>query len=140
MRGIDDLERVRKTDIEIIERLISDTKRGALNWYGDDDYIYTRVVTTPVNEIRVDTIFKISDQQVEQETDDLFTYEFQDMFSAVVTLDIYMSKYRKSDGKWVASSKEKFCRRLSISGTQLKLSELLETVLPVMKAKPEVKK
>jgi len=121
--------RFKKSDSDIIDLLMEDTKKNKLEWYGEDDMIYTKV-TKNYGETKIDTIFKISDQLMEDEygENEMFGYEFQDMFSNVITLDIYMSK----NGK-----KEIFCRRISIG--QLKLSNLLEIVLPDLRKKSDKK-
>ncbi len=123
-----DLQRFKKSDIDIIDLLMEDTKKGRLHWFGEDDMIYTNVVEK-YGETAVDTIFKISDQLIEDEYEnEMFGYEFQDMFSNVITLDIYMRKNNK---------KEIFCRRISTG--QLKLSNLLEIILPNLEKKQDKK-
>lgn len=137
MGDLTNLERVTKSDEEIIDLLMEDTKRGKLHWYEDDsdpdcNYIYTRMINKYAkipgkrDELRIDTIFKISDQLIEEEEDQDIGYEFQDLFNNMISLDIYMSKNLK---------KEVFCRRI-LTG-QLKLSNLLEAILPNLQKKPK---
>lgn len=139
MVDLKNLERVTKSDEDIIDLLMEDTKRGWLHWYEDDsdpdcNYIYTRMIKKypkiigKRNELRVDTIFKISDQLIEEEQDEDIGFEFQDLFNNMISLDIYMSKNLK---------KEVFCRRI-LTG-QLKLSNLLEEILPNLQKKPTKK-
>lgn len=119
-----DLQRFKKSDSDIIDLLMEDTKKNELEWYGEDDMIYTKI-SKKYGYTKIDTIFKISDQLIEEEYDnEIFGYEFQNMFSDVITLDVYMSK----NGK-----KEIFCRRI-LTG-QLKLSNLLEIIWINLKKK-----
>lgn len=123
---IDNLERHKKTDEQIIDQLMAESKKGLLNWYSDNDYIYTRRIIKK-NDTRVDILFKISDQLLEDEIYSEYAY-YQDAFANMITLDIYMTKNHK---------KEIFIRR--ISSFQLKLSNLLEIVMPNVKKKPDNK-
>jgi hypothetical protein len=131
MREIN-LDKVKKTDEQIINKLLDDTREGKLSWYSDMtlNYMYCRrrIVKDPSSNIKeedkIDIIFKLSDDIVEQEQD-TFPYEFQDYFSdsyTIISLDIYMSKNLK---------REVFCRR--VTNHQLKLTELMSEVIHVLK-------
>ena len=134
--AIDDLEKVKKTDEQIISKLLEDTKANKLRWYfvGEEraiEYLYTKVrkeVTIKGDKTIISTIFKIADQLIE---DDEQYSEFQeDIFAQVnlITLDVLFNKNNKKDI---------FCKR--ILGHQLKLSELVALVLPIAVKKPEKK-
>lgn len=111
-------ERVKKTDEEIIERLMEDTRGNKLKWYATtDDLIYAKHRKIYGNTV-VDVIFKIFDQFEEQYSEFAY-YDFHDGFDTILVLDIYFSKNNK---------KEIFCKR--ISAYQLKLSNLLAIVKP----------
>lgn len=128
----DNLERIPKKNEQILDLLIDDTKKGKLHWYADNpnDFIYTKMVkifTDKRGDTRIDTIFKLSDSIYEEEYPEMgfVSYEFQDLFNSLTTLDIYIKKNNK---------KEIFCKR--ISDHQMKLDELMRLVLVVMEKKP----
>ena len=127
MEYIDNLERVKKTDEQIVERLMNDSKDHKFHWHKDSDYIYTKLMKVH-EDTKIDIIFKISDQLEQLEIYSEYQNELQDDFDSIITLDIYMRK----NGK-----KEIFCRR--ISALQLKLSNLLEIVLPMIENKIDKK-
>lgn len=130
-----DWEKKKKTDEQIINRLLDDTREGKLTWYFDEklEYIYCRrgIVKDGISNIkgseRIDIIFRLSDSSIEEEQEPY--YEFQDYFMdacTILSLDIYMSKNLK---------KEIFCRR--IIAHQLKLTELLGEINYVKKKRPK---
>lgn len=123
---IDNLERHKKTDDEIVDRLTEESKKGLLNWYRDQDFIYTRRIIKK-DDTRIDILFKISDELLEDEIYSEYAY-YQDAMGSMITLDIYMTKNHK---------REIFIRRISMP--QLKLSDLLEVVMPNVKNKPDKK-
>ncbi len=135
MADLENLERIRKTNDKIIKSLTDDTKKGKLHWYTDDKTIYTRLVKIlgeDESTTRIDLIFKISDETIEDEYNDYahyFGYEQSSLFeTTIVTLEIYMSKNKK---------KEVFCKKISTD--QLALSDLLGVILPIVEKKPIVK-
>jgi len=129
-----DWEKKKKTDEQIINRLLDDTREGKLTWYFDEklDYIYCRrcIVKDGISNIKgsdkIYIIFRLSDSSIEEEQEPY--YEFQDYFGTctILSLDIYMSKNLK---------KEIFCRR--IIAHQLKLTELLGEINYVKKKRPK---
>ena len=137
-KEIDVLERKKKTDEQIIDRLISETKNNTRHWYfvgkeSEIEFLYTKVrkeVEIRGTKTIIDTIFKISDQLIEEEDDDEIYSEFQypSQKNNIITLEIYISKNNK---------KEIFCRR--ISSHQLKLSDLVGVALPIAVKKPDKK-
>jgi len=127
-----------KPEDEIISTLMRDTKDKKFTWYADPKeeilYCKRRLVKDPSTNIKgndkIDLIFKISDQLVEEEIDedDYMFAEYQGFYPSrnLISLDISISKNNK---------KEIFCRR--ITSYQLKLTELLEIILEDYKLKPE---
>jgi hypothetical protein len=133
-RSIDNLERVPKKNEQIIDLLINDTKKDKIYWYTDNpnDFIYTRMIklySDKRGDTRIDIIFKLSDSIYEEEFEypemGYASYEFQNLFNSITTLDIYIKKNNK---------KEIFCKR--ISDYQMKLDELMRLVIIVMKKNP----
>lgn len=120
---IDNLERVSRSDKEIIDKLISDTKRNAIHWYNTTDMIYCKIGKQIGNNL-IFIIFKISDQMVEEYPYNKFDFDqsSSDVNDTVIVLDIYISKSNK---------REIFCKR--IQDYQLKLINLIDTIIPAMK-------
>jgi hypothetical protein len=117
------IDNMRKSDNEIVDRLLKDTKSGSLNWYLNelDMYVYTRVITVD-NSNRIDVIFKLLEGL---DNDDYFAVEYAELYNDnLVYLDIYMTKNKGN---------EIFCRR--ISKEQNKLTELSEKAISVLKNK-----
>jgi hypothetical protein len=118
-----EFERVKKTDDEIIDRLIEDTREEKLKWFAStDDLIYAKHRKIYGNTV-VDVIFKLFDQFEEQYSEFAY-YDFHDGFDTILVLDIYFSKNNK---------KEIFCKR--ISAYQLKLSNLVAIAKPIIEKK-----
>jgi hypothetical protein len=121
MTYIDNLEKKRKTDSEIIENLTEDTKKGKFHWYGNSTLLYTRrriVKSSSKGETNVDTIFKLFEQEIEEEYPIPMNFSYEYEMDPIVTMDIYISK----NGK-----KEIHCKR--ITGFQFKLSQLMAIAL-----------
>ena len=120
---------VKKSDEEIINLLILDTRRSNLKWEYTDDTITTKKISVYGSNV-ITTIMTISDELVEdEELVNMYGYsaEFTNYISQkVVSLDIYMNK----NGK-----KNIFVRR--IVSHQLKLSDLIQTIYD--QKKPTVK-
>jgi hypothetical protein len=114
--------KVKKSDEDIIDQLMVDTVDGKFEWLEKNDIIYTKLEKT-YNDTKVELYFELSDTLLEDEYAEnvMFGYEFQDMFSNMITLDIFMCKNNK---------KKVFVKRISMH--QLKLSDLLEKVMPLV--------
>lgn len=115
--------KVKKSDEDIIDQLMEDTVDGRFEWYAKNDIIYTKLEKT-YDGTKVELDFELSDTLLEDEYAEnaMFGYEFQDMFSNMITLDIFMCKNNK---------KKVFVKRISMH--QLKLSDLLEKIMPLVK-------
>lgn len=111
---------IKKTDEEIIDLLILDTKRSKLKWVTKDDTITSKKINVYGSNV-ITTIMTLSDELVEdEELINIYGYsaEFSNYITQnVISLDIYMNK----NGK-----KNIFCRR--IIAHQLKLSDLIMVI------------
>jgi len=120
-----DLDRIKKTDIQIIERLIRDTSNNKIHWYEDsfENVFYARTLTLSKDQkTKVFLKFEIS---TIDDTDDNFAVEFSEVYyGEVLQLNILMKKN---------SNKEIECRK--ITEYQHELSELTNLVLKNLKVK-----
>lgn len=103
-----------KTNEDIIDNLLSDTRTNKIIWFSDDDIFYTKInVKDDIN-----IIFKFSDTYEEEEEYTEFG-AYMDMFSFnMLTLDVYLTKKYK---------KEMYCKR--ITSNQVKLQDLLNMLI-----------
>lgn len=100
-----------KTDEQILDIILSDTRSGNLLWKIDRDIRYSRYSFTHNDSNKIDLIFKLSEDLMEDEDFDHMYYNFS---MENITLDIYLSKNNK---------KEFFCKR--IFTFQYKLNEIM---------------
>lgn len=120
---------MKKSEEDIVDRLMEDTMNGRLNWYKDDEYIFCTVRTEKETDI-VDMIFRIWEESYMDEYTGYVGYDIEDEDDEYfIILDIYMRKNKKG--------KEIFIGR--IKSYQLKLTELLNVVLKIKKPKPKKK-
>lgn len=121
-----DDKRVKKKDAEIILLLVKDTKNGILDWYTEGDYYYS---IYKIPGVKKSIVFKITDEVIEDEYTNKYAFEFPELFiENILVLEIYM---RKDESLPI------FCKRLATN--QLHIVELLNTVLKVLKNKPNDK-
>lgn len=110
------MDRVKKTKEQIIDTLLSDTRSGNLIWYIDRDIKYSRHTLIHDKDNRIDVIFKLSEDLMEDEYSLDSMYYMGEMFDTI-TLDIYLCKNNK---------KEIFCDRIYTN--QFKLYDLMRIV------------
>lgn len=108
------LERFKKSNIDIINRLMNDTKLDKLHWYyKDDDILYTKIILLEKGS-RITLIFEITD--VDSGYDNYSEYDFH---NSMIVLDIFLSKKNNKN--------RIFIKR--ISDYQIKLSDLTMEVI-----------
>lgn len=116
---MENISHFKKSDIEIIDKLILDTQRGKIFWYHkNDDVIFSKLHIIHNGNI-ITLTFELSD--IDSDFDEYTEYSFQ--LDKLVILDIFLSKKN--------IKKRIFCKR--ISSCQMKLFDLIVEVMNVVK-------
>lgn len=134
---LEDLEKKKKSNNEIIESLIKDTKDNKFKWYRNQDELFyarrRKIVKTKYGETILDIIFRIYEQEIGHDDyyDEYsnFSWEYQQLMKEkLITLDILITK----NGK-----KEILCRKMT--NYQHNLKTLIKEIIKVYNEKPKMK-